>query len=89
MKFGRGRVEVRVGKNPPFLFYYFLHRFCGARMRDKRNPALAHFIGIACEVGKGGWRRRCAETRSLIDRVLDLTVAGQITIAPLHGGIMR
>jgi DNA-binding transcriptional LysR family regulator len=29
------------------------YRYCAARMRNNRNPALAHFIGIACEVGKG------------------------------------
>ena len=29
------------------------YRYCAARLRNNRNPALAHFIGIACEVGKG------------------------------------
>jgi DNA-binding transcriptional LysR family regulator len=29
------------------------YRYCAARMRNNRNPALLHFIGIACEVGKG------------------------------------
>jgi DNA-binding transcriptional LysR family regulator len=29
------------------------YRYCAARMRNNRNPALAHFIRIACEVGKG------------------------------------
>jgi DNA-binding transcriptional LysR family regulator len=29
------------------------YRYCAARMRNNRNPVLAHFIGIACEVGKG------------------------------------
>jgi DNA-binding transcriptional LysR family regulator len=29
------------------------YRYCAARMRNNRNPALAHFIRIAREVGKG------------------------------------
>ena len=29
------------------------YRYCAARMRDNRNPAVAHFIRVACEVGKG------------------------------------
>ena len=29
------------------------YRYCAARLRNNRNPALAHFIRIACEVGKG------------------------------------
>lgn len=29
------------------------YRYCAARMRTNRNPALPHFIRIACEVGKG------------------------------------
>jgi DNA-binding transcriptional LysR family regulator len=28
------------------------YRYCAARMRNNRNPALSHFIGVACEVGK-------------------------------------
>src|SRR5260370_22802057 len=26
------------------------YRYCAARLRNNRNPALAHFIQIACEV---------------------------------------
>jgi DNA-binding transcriptional LysR family regulator len=29
------------------------YRYCAARMRNNRNPAVAHFIRIAREVGKG------------------------------------
>ena len=29
------------------------YRYCAARMRNNRNPAVAHFIRVACEVGKG------------------------------------
>jgi DNA-binding transcriptional LysR family regulator len=33
---------------------------------------------------KGGWRGRCAEIRSLIDRVLNFDRCGQLTIAPFR-----
>jgi DNA-binding transcriptional LysR family regulator len=28
------------------------YRYCAAHLRNNRNPAVAHFIRIACEVGK-------------------------------------